>query len=198
LSSWINIAWTYAAYYRSNREVIAGKQDVKFLGFAFFFCSVLSALAARFICTTLFLVNYYTWIGGLCLFVHFFVMFLWIKFKERPALEGTISETWFCGRFLYYVFFAYVSILCFMNLNNTKARKRMIVFYVVIYIENTLMAVFSFLKITENEIGTYKVEHLLVLPVGFILHVILLLIYYLFLHPKRLCNNCKSSCVCNS
>ena len=181
LSSWVSIAWTYAAYYRSNREVLAGKQDVKKAGFAFFFCSVLASLAARFICTALFLVNYYKWVGGICIFVHFFVMLLWICIKERPKLEGAIACT--SGRFLYYIFFAYVSILCFTNLSHGRTRKRMVVFLAVIYIENAVMAILSYLRI-KAETGSGKENHLYVLPVGFILHVVLLLIYYRCFHPK--------------
>lgn len=103
-------------------------------------------------------------------------------------LEGAVVSP--LGRYLYYVFFAYVCILCFMNLKDTRARKRMTVFYTLIYIENTIMAALALWKM--NETGSEKTVHVVVLPVGFLIHVVLFLNYYLCLHPKTgVCFNCS-------
>lgn len=187
LSSWISIAWTYAAYYRCNREALKGEQDVNIIGLLFFFCSVLSALAARYVCTTLFLVYFDLLIGLVCIAIHFVIMMLWIFIKERPKLEGTAFTAF--GRYLFYIFFAYVCILCFMNLNDTRARIRMTIFYILIYVENVIMAALASWKMSET--GSEKLMHLVILPVGFIVHVVLLVNYYKCLHPQTgICYNC--------
>ncbi|XP_053379282.1 uncharacterized protein LOC123538414 [Mercenaria mercenaria] len=182
LSSWASIAWTYSAYYKCNREVLVGKQDIKITGFAIFFMSVLSALAARVISVVLFLIYFKTWIGIFVLSVHVIYMLLWIIFKEKPTLEGTTSSKF--GKYMYCIFFAYVSLLCFLNLRNSKARFRMAAFYLLIYIENFTFAVLSFYKMYTSEVRNDKLLNLIALPVGFVLHVFLLVLYYQIFHPK--------------
>lgn len=182
LSSWASIAWTYSAYYRCNREIESGEQDLKFIGFVVFFVSVLSSLAARVICVVLFLVYFKAWIGCLVLGVHFIVMLLWIVFREKPKLDGT--SPWKLGKCLYYVFFAYVSLLCFLNLRDSPTKLRMLAFYVLIYIENLVMAALAFFAIYVSDTGNEKLCNLLALPVGFVLHISLLITYYQIFHPK--------------
>lgn len=182
LSSWASIAWTYSAYYRCNRESVHGKQDLNSIGFTIFIVSVLSALAARVICVVLFLVYFPTWIGCVVLAIHFIVALLWIVFREDPELKGTIS--WKVAKYLYCAFFAYVSLLCFLNLRNNRAKLRMIAFYLLIYTENFIMAAFTFHKIYVSQTDFEKLYNFIALPVGFILHISFLVIYYQIFHPK--------------
>lgn len=182
LSSWISIAWTYAAYYRCNREALAGRQDVNVIGFVTFFLSVLAALAARVMCVVLFLVYFRPWIGAVLLSVHFTLMLLWIRLREKPTFEGTTSSSG--GRFLYCVFFSYVSLLCFVNLQPTQARYRMILFYLIVYIENFIIAGFTLHTLINLETESNIAFNLLALPLGLVCHVVLLVLYYLTLHPK--------------
>lgn len=134
------------------------------------------------ICIVFFLVTFKIWIGGILLSVHLITMLFWIILKEKPKLEGTASSI--VGKCMYYIFFAYVSLLCFLNLQNTPAKQRMTAFYILLYIENFIMALLSFYRMNVLETWNEKLLHLLVLPIGFSLHVLLLIAYYQLCHPK--------------
>lgn len=189
LSSWASIAWTYAAYYRCNREALKGKEDVTFVGFAFFFTAFLAALAVRVICIVLFFVHPGLKYGAIPVGVHFIAMFIWIACKEKPPLVGTTTHA--CGRYLYYVFFAYVCILGFMNLQDTKARVRITLFYLLMYVESFALAAAPLYRMSESDNFKFSI-HLAIIVVGCIVHVILLTNYYLLLHPTSgQCYNCE-------
>lgn len=187
-SSLISIAWTYSAYYRSNKEAIHRQQNVSFLGFLLLFLSVVASLSARVICIVLFLVNFNIWIGISILIGHFIAMFVWIALWQMPLLEGLTTKIYV--RVLYYVFFAYVSMICFINLKNTPARWRIMFFYGIVYAENLIMAVL----LHRQKPGDDVTEMVYVLSLGWLGHIVFLSLYYSILHPKTgLCYTCTES-----
>lgn len=181
MSSWISIAWVYAAYYRCNRQAMVGRKDVNFLGFTCFFLSVLACLAARVTSIVHFMLTYDVWIV-VVIVLHTSVALLWLVLRVKPEMEGVVASK--IGRCLYYLFFAYVYNVCFLHLNNRPGKYRMIIFYVLLYIENFLLAGLTMYQYSDADIDDAK--GLLAIPVGLFVHVLFLIVFYKFFLPKAL------------
>lgn len=187
-SSWVCIAWTYAFHYRSHREVKTDKlkPDVSYIGLFLYFVANLAALAARISCLVLLMVCFNIHIGLVVLGVNFVIMFFWIYFSQKPTLEGLLRETkkFTFGRLLYYFLFSHVLCFCFVNLKDSPTRKRIILFYLIFYVGNFVMAGFIFHKIMDvSYMGNEKAWNLLFLAVGMLVHILCLLLYYKLFHP---------------
>ena len=181
--SWLSIGWAYSSYYRYQKEALHGRKDVKLLGIMVFCLAVLSALATRICCISLFLVYYPSWIGAIVLFIHFFVMLVWIAFCQKPNLEGMTSSK--PGRILYYLFFSYLSIMYFVNLKDSKSRLRLLVYFLIYYLENSLAAGLLLLKTSfdySQSVNEFRWS-LLIVPLGMFFHILLLSIFYKCIHP---------------
>ncbi|KAL4221086.1 XK-related protein 6 [Mactra antiquata] len=181
-TSWISVAWVYAAYYRCNRRTMTGRNDVNIVGFSFFFLSILSCLAARVISIIHFLLTYDKWICAIVLFIHSFLAFFWIVFRLKPEMEGVVKSK--LGRFLYYLFFAYVYNSVFIHVSNSPGKNNLILFYVILYIENFILGGLALYKHAESDFK--DAVSLLALPVGLCLHVFFLAVFYKFFLTKAL------------
>lgn len=188
LSSVFNIAWSYSSYYRSNREV-AGEyiEDINFIVLSVYFLAAVGCLASRFFSCTLFVVIYrkdLVWmlIFSIVLVGHFISMLIYISCWLKPYLKGTVNNR--LGHFAYHLLFSYVAMFLFMNLggerSSNKMKKQLLIRYGIIHFETLLLSVRLLTSGFQN-IHLYIIYGVVV-PI--IIHIILLLLFYGFFHPK--------------
>ncbi|KAL3862119.1 hypothetical protein ACJMK2_008111 [Sinanodonta woodiana] len=192
-TSWISITSTLVSYYSYNRDAISSKQAPTLLGICICFIARASELAARITAIALFVTVFHFW--GFFLVFHFLGMLLWLVFFSRPKLED-IASTKF-GKVLYTILFAFVLNFCFINLKETRAFKRMLVFYIILYSESFIMAILVLVNALQHDgIHSYKVQSLIIVPLGCVIHLMAQATFYLCCHPtvseKYKCSKCIS------
>lgn len=182
--SMTSVAWTYSAYYRSNREVSHRelKEDIQFMVLGLYFLTAVCCLVPRYMSLTLFVVYFLKFfigpivVGGIAV-IHIGLLLLYISVALKPALRGTVN--WCGGKALYYIFFAYVNFFLFMNLGGNP-KKEMYFRYGIIYIENILLSVI--LLVFKWDLLYLDIFLGVWLPL--MLHTILLHLFYRYFHPK--------------
>lgn len=187
--SLVSVAWAYSSYYRSNREVSNqdNLEDILWLPFTIYFFSSICCLVSRFVSGTLFAAEFKSdglWllVGGIIAFVHITFLLLYICLKLKPKLEGTAHNL--CGKFVYYVLFAYVNFFLFMNLGgrgSSNMKYEMALRYGIIYFENIVLCVVILINKSDNFL---VIPMVCVVFVSSVFHFVFLVIFYKLLHPK--------------
>ncbi|KAL4217932.1 XK-related protein 8 [Mactra antiquata] len=180
VGSFLGISWTYASLYRDGRKAKRRSNNLRIFGFLFFLVAALAALVARSFSIVFFLIHVKIWVSILILSLHFIGMYIWL-WRQQKSDVTEINQT--CAKRLYLLFFAYVSIYNFINVKNGAAFTRMVVFYVILYIESAIMAGVAFSSIQQSG-NNERSYYLLSLPVGFLVHVIFQGLYYTCFHAN--------------
>lgn len=189
-TSVIAIACSYSTLYRTNRKALGPDREVDFFPFIIYILASLCALIARLLTIVLFAVYIHYMICIDILLFHCICMFIWIKYYQKPKLRGYCNSDF--SRTLYITLFAYIHVLCFINLKERgKVQRRMLLYYAVLYLENFAMAAILLWNCPLFSPGNILFLHLTVLPVGMILHVVLTTVYYRLLHPTTGAACCK-------
>lgn len=189
VGSTIGIAWTYSCLYRDGRKARRRSQNLRIFGFIVFFIAAIAALAAREISVVFFVIYAKIWTSVVVLVVHCIVMYIWLWRQHRKE-GGANAGAW--AKRLYLGFIAFVSVFNFINVKSGNAAVRMIMFYVILYLESAAMAGVAFSKIQQSNYGDNVVYYLLALPIGFAIHVPFIIIHYSCFHANH--NAC---CVCD-
>ncbi|KAK3583413.1 hypothetical protein CHS0354_040382 [Potamilus streckersoni] len=191
-TSWISIAWTLVSYYHYNRDAISRKQALKLLGIGTCFLARASELAARITAIAIFVTFFHFW--GFFLVFHFLGMLLWLFYFSRPKLDD-IASTKF-GKFLYTILYAFVLNFCFINLEDKRTFRRMLVFYIIQYSESFTMATAVLINALQHDgIHSYKIQSLIIVPLGCVIHLVAQIMFYLCCHPTVSKKYHSSKCV---
>ncbi|XP_071129550.1 XK-related protein 7-like [Mytilus edulis] len=172
-------SWIHTAFYRHSRNIDITKHKMGIrISFVYWLC-VLAELSPRFLLLASFGAYFMPW----CFILpsaHFLLM-MTVHIYTNPELYGMCCCK--AGKFLFLVLCSYINIFCFINVTGGKTFKKRLMFYILFYIENIVMVALSWYKTQMNQ--SYLVYTLLIAPVGFVCHMLFLLLYYKLFHPNN-------------
>lgn len=177
--SLISMSWALVAYQRTLRSVLSLSKKKKIplspVGTVVMFLWHTFEVSTRILALGLFASVFPVYFAVVCI-VHFGVMLAWII-----SMKTTFCETR-CEEIIYNIALAVVFLFCYFNPEDSQTRWRYLIYYVFILLENSvLMAVWY----NYSDANTYKLAAVLIHFLGFLMGIMLMVIYYLLLHPTQ-------------
>ena len=179
--SLVSMIWAILAYSKSLRDFRTQPCTLTGAGLFFQFLWRVSMVTSRVVAMVLFASYYRYW-----LFVgvgaHWLIMTLWLIgqrtrfFSDEDGSEHPIREK------LFNVFIGFMHIFCFFNTREGTTRKRVVLYYSVILVENSLFVSMWYPHRTIH--GVLALAALGVIWGGFGFGVLCMLLYYRFYHPS--------------
>ncbi|XP_049832054.1 uncharacterized protein LOC126272874 isoform X1 [Schistocerca gregaria] len=175
VASLASLAWAVAAYTKAMRRARPDKRSLSAVGFLLQAVWRGSMITARITALVLFAVGFKAWLF-LLLGVHWIGMTAWIMFQHTDFCQSPWEEK------IYNCVVGVIYCFCFFNLKEGRSRKRMLVFYVIVILQNVscLGMFIGFTGMTRFNLvifGTTAVVG------GTILGIMSMLLYYGFFHP---------------
>ncbi|XP_071117324.1 uncharacterized protein [Haliotis cracherodii] len=173
-SSLISLAWALTAYGDGLRLAYRDLYRRNWGGLVVHWLWQTFMTAARVMALVMFATVFKAWVF-LAAGIHWIAITIWISVKGTDFGDGI------CERGLFQIVAGFMYIFCFLNLREGRSRYRMLVFYLVFFLENaTLVAVWFAYKETSSVLDFVTPS---VVFGGFVLGILCLLLYYRLLHP---------------
>lgn len=177
----LSLAWAPLAYHKALRRIFRGTGNMTKAGMALYFCWRLFIISARVTAISLF-ATYFAYWAYVFAGIHWFIMFIWIILQEWKFSESC------CEQWILNIFMALIYVFCYVGLVDGYTRLRYLVYYVVVFFENTIMILgwYMFSGIMDR---WYTYPALITVFGGFFIGIMFQMVYYMKFHP---CNS--SSC----
>ena len=199
--SLLSLAWSLKTYFAALRDVNARLRSpyrqyrLSCKGGFMMILWRLGMISSRAIAMAVFLAAYGSWlllIAG----IHFTVMFLWhiyqqtnftfpkgldyAKLKKRGDKWKILLKEW-CFDFV----MAGLTIFCFINLLQGRTFRNMTIYYIIMFIENTMMVTLWFTSLHADDQVWHTHMLLAFVFSSFLFGLIWLVIYYQYGHPNK-------------
>ncbi|XP_054772465.2 XK-related protein 6-like [Lytechinus pictus] len=138
----------------------------------------LFTITSRVLAMALFGSIYEWWVFVLAA-AHWAVMTAWLVWQDTSFHESKCDEIPFDA------IIGIVHIFCFFNMKGGPTRYRAIIFYVIVFIENTVMFGFWYAE-TDSQEERYGLPALVFVWGGFFVGIFLMLLYYYCFHPEKI------------
>lgn len=163
------------AYQKALRFSHEDKENLSVPGMIFSFLWRVCEIGPRVISIGLFAALFHE-VVFIVVSVHWVFMSAWLFCQKTRFYQNRCEERFFnivCG---------YVLVFCFLNVRDGRTRYRMLVYYLIVYVENWTMMGFWF-YFTDEKSAWFYIPTFFVVSLGVILQLIFQLIYYRFFHP---------------
>lgn len=179
--SLFSVCWALASFSKNVRIQNVHRLVLTWLGVIFQFLWRLGTVISRVAALTMYASMYNHWVF-LVITLHWVSMFFWLISPKNVFHGERISRM---RKATLAGLIAFVYIFAYINLQEVNHRQKMITFYVVMFLENSLL-VFLWL------IGTWvdRPDNWFVLPLlifaSFVIGILFMLLYYRYFHVRRL------------
>lgn len=174
VTSLVSVAWSLASYNKALRLVIEDKANMRWRGAALYFLWRLFVIVPRVLALGLFASIFPLFMFLVC-GVRWLLMSAWVISMKTQFYENRLEEL------VYNLVLGVVFIFCYLNPVDTPTRYRFAIFYVVTFVENSvLLGIFYAYSPTGI---WYKFPAVLGGTLCFVLGIAFMVIYYLLLHP---------------
>ncbi|XP_071481019.1 XK-related protein 6-like [Diadema antillarum] len=184
LVSLSSLAWALEAYHKALRDSRTDRKNITYIAMALRMAWRLFTITSRVIAMALFAAIYEWWIFVVA-GVHWLVITVWLVWLSFCGTK--FEETSFCGTKFEEVLFdcvmGFIHIFCFFNIKDGATRYRALLFYTVIFVENTVMFGLWY-SYQDSREQMYGLPALVFVWGGFFLGIFLMAFYYRFCHPN--------------
>ena len=136
-------------------------------------------IGARVLALAVFASQFQIWVFVI-VGVHWIAMVTWIQLQRAKFCQAGPAWQEVC----FSMVAATIHIFCFFNLKEGHTRLRYAVYYFIIYTENMIMALLWYM-VTQTQEFWYHIPCMVMILLGFIVGVVLQIIYYLKFHPNN-------------
>ncbi|XP_014674879.1 PREDICTED: uncharacterized protein LOC106814993 [Priapulus caudatus] len=174
------VCWSLASYGKNMRRKNADAIVMTWMGVMTQFMWRLGTVSARVTALTVYATLYGYWLF-LVVALHWISMLLWLL-SQNIIFFGEATRA--VRRYVVSMGVAVVYVFCFLNLQEGQSRHRMIAFYTIMLVENTLlMAVWWRMK---TETDWFHAPALCVVWGGFVVGIFFMVLYYHYFHVSKL------------
>ena len=182
----INICWSLASFNKNIQRKDVEKLVLTWIGVVFQFFWRLGTVSSRCLALVLYWSSYDHWIifvialHWICVFVSLAVPNKIFKRDETTSYPSWIFKC---------LVLSYVYNFCYLNLDKTKIRTRMALFYSLIIVENILLVCLwsVSIKTSLNEYTQQEKLKIFGLVIGsFVIGILFMLLYYKYFHATKL------------
>ena len=177
----VSLAWSPVAYHRALRRLLPDVCNMTKPGMALQFGWHFFTIGARVIAMSLFASVFTYWVF-IIVVIHWGVMYIWILLQE-----WTFSDSQPRSQQCLNVVMAMVYVFCQVALVDGHTRMRYLVYYVIVFTENTVMILLWYTTSATMD-WWYITPALITVFVGFFVGIAFQMIYYRWFHP----NSCPS------
>ncbi|XP_028411968.1 uncharacterized protein LOC114534698 [Dendronephthya gigantea] len=174
--SLISLASSIVSYSKAQRDASKNKGKMTWWAFACQIAWRITMVASRIVTLVLFASVYTSWIF-LFICLHWFLMAFWIRW-QKPSF-GSKNKIL---KFMFPIVVGFIYVFCFFNVKDGFTRKRLILFYALMFVENCVL-MGAWLPY-RHEYGVVFVAALGTVFGGFFIGVIALVLYYHCYHPS--------------
>ncbi|XP_050409710.1 XK-related protein 6 [Patella vulgata] len=174
--TWIGLSLSLTSYHSSLRNSVAGKKKMGVVSYSGYLAWRVFEVGGRVISLAYFAIYFHEWIL-LGIGIH------WILLSIVNMSNGT---SFYENKILnkgYDVCLGYVMIFCFLNIPEGPSKCRLVVYYVIFYIENIVLVVWT--SVVNPSKWCWNYVYVVFVIVFSCLHIFLLLLYYKFCHPNK-------------
>jgi hypothetical protein len=180
--SLFSVCWALASFSKNIRKQNVHKLVLTWLGVIFQFLWHLGTVISRVVALSLYATVYHFWIF-LVLILHWFCMLMWL-ISPKTLYHGEKLST--PRKAMYSALIAVVYTFCYVNVQERNSRQKVIVYYVTMFLENTLLlSVWLIAKRYEDEIW-YKTQVVSCVFGCFAGGIFFMCLYYRYFHLKKL------------
>lgn len=176
-----SIGWSVVSYSHASRLSLKQK-GFSLCGYTSQVVYRLSMISSRIAALTLFTTEY-GWVVVPITFIHWLAMVTWISYEGWNFCEH--SKDWV--KKLLDKFFALVVgaiyVFCFMNMKEGMTRNRVTIYYIVFFIENSLLIAAWYP--TRKQIGILEIGAIVFTWGGFLIGIFSMIAYYKYFHPNQ-------------
>ena len=176
-----SLAWSLEAYHKALRDSCSQKNKINYFGVAVRITWRAFTITSRVIALALFASQFhwkvFTVVGG-----HWLLMTLWLIWQDTDFCTTRVEEV------LFDCVMGAIHVFCFFNLKEGRTRYRALIFYSLMFVENTVLLLMWYLNGGRETM--YAIPAASFVWGGFFIGIFFMLMYYRFLHPNggiRLC-----------
>lgn len=174
------VCWALASYGKNMRRKNADAIVMTWMGVISQFLWRLGTVSARVTALTVYATLYSYWLF-LVIGLHWISMLLWLLSQNIIFFSATTKTV---RRYVVSIGVAVIYVFCFLNLQEGQSRQRMIAFYTIMLVENTLLiAVWWRMKDTSM---WFHAPALCAVWGGFIIGILFMILYYRYFHVSKL------------
>eukprot|EP00057_Strongylocentrotus_purpuratus_P026360 XP_011680834.1 PREDICTED: uncharacterized protein LOC590700 [Strongylocentrotus purpuratus] len=174
--SLFSLCWALGAYSRAHRKVRRDKKVVSWPGLVLQTLWRIGMISSRVMALVLFASVFKAYIF-LAVGIHWIGMMVWVHLQKTDFCTHPLEER------LFNCVVAVIYIFCFFNLKEGKSRKRVLVFYSIMFVENTVLLLVWYSYRTIGE--WYNVAGFTIVFGGYGIGVVSMILYYRYLHPRN-------------
>lgn len=182
ITSLISVVWALVCYSKALRDLRDNARDLPWLGFT---CQVLwrgCMITSRVVALVLFASHFKQWML-LAIAGHWMLMALWLSCQRTQFCIDENGREHPCKEKIFNSIIAFIYIFCFFNTKEGMTRKRIVLYYSVMLVENSLLISMWYPNRTLNSAMTYA--SLAIVWGGFVFGVIFMILYYRFYHHSH-------------
>ncbi|XP_072170268.1 XK-related protein 6-like [Diadema setosum] len=176
LVSLSSLAWALEAYHKALRDSRTDRKNITYVAMALRMAWRLFTITSRVIAMALFAAIYEWWIFVVA-GVHWVVITVWLVWQKTAFCDTKFEEV------LFDCVMGFIHIFCFFNVKEGATRYRALLFYTVIFVENTVMFGLWY-SYQDSREQMYGLPALVFVWGGFFLGIFLMAFYYRFCHPN--------------
>ncbi|GAB6032875.1 hypothetical protein CHUAL_012073 [Chamberlinius hualienensis] len=178
--SLVNVCWALASFNKHIRLQNLHKLVLTWLGVIYQFMWRLGTVSSRVTALSLYATVYNFWLF-LVIALHWISMFLWLISPKNVFHGETVSRK---KKLLFSLLISYVYIFCYVNLLEVNSRRKMLAYYVVMFLENSLLM--TVWLIQQQNGSWFKYLCVALVWGGFAFGILFMILYYRYFHVKRL------------
>eukprot|EP00057_Strongylocentrotus_purpuratus_P011770 XP_011666244.1 PREDICTED: XK-related protein 4-like [Strongylocentrotus purpuratus] len=174
--SLLSLAFSLGIYQKALRDFLPDKEKLSYSNVALIFVWRLFTITARVLAMALFASIYGWWVFVLAA-AHWAVMTAWLIWQRTSYHTSKYDEIPFDA------VIGIIHIFCFFNMKEGPTRCRAVIFYILIFIENTVMFGLWYREQDSRE-KMYGLPALVFVWGGFFVGIFFMSFYYRFYHPN--------------
>ncbi|XP_076152095.1 XK-related protein 4 isoform X1 [Alosa pseudoharengus] len=176
-ASLVSLAWALASYQKALRDSRDDKKPISYLAVIIQFCWHFFTIAARVVTFALF-ASVFQLYFGIFIVLHWCIMTFWIVHCETEFCITKWEEI------VFDMVVGIIYIFSWFNVKEGRTRCRLLIYYLVILLENTALSTLWYLYRLPASTDAFAVPALCVIFSSFLTGVVFMLMYYAFFHPN--------------
>lgn len=178
--STLSLIWTLVAYSRVLRYRRANG-SLSCIGFLFQVLWRTCMVTSRVVALVLFATHFTKWLF-VAVAAHWLIMTLWLICQRSKFCTDEQGQNHPFREKLFSTVIGFIYIFCFFNIREGLTRKRLVLFYSFMLVENSLLVAMWYPNRTIQGMAVFAA--LVVVWGGFALGVLCMILYYNFYHPS--------------
>lgn len=178
--SLIVLCWSYSEFSRARRSSSSTKKKLNLFGMIIQFLWRLCTVVPRVLSFALFATVY----GAYMLIIvgiHWMFMSAWVRHQRTHIFSESTPRSTPIRDFVFNSVVGYMFIFCFFNISGQATRRKYVVYYSLVFVENLSMLLSWYFNVSHT---TYALPTILSLSGVFLLGLMFMLFYYLAVHPQ--------------